>query len=55
VGIAISAGAMFLFSTQQELWQLALGMATAFATASQGFSRITSLFQSGKGEAADSQ
>ncbi len=45
IGVGISVAVLFLFVTQKELWQLALGLATAFATASQDFSKITGLFQ----------
>jgi hypothetical protein len=51
IGVAITASAMFLFATQKEFWQLAIGLAASFATASQSLSKITSVF--GKSNTGD--
>jgi hypothetical protein len=39
VGIAITAIAVFLFATQQELWQLVVAFSSTFATLAQQLSR----------------
>ena len=49
VGVAITVATLFLFITQQELWQLAIGLSGSFATASQNLSKITGVFQKSKG------
>jgi hypothetical protein len=48
LGIAITAVAIFLFITQQEIWHLAVGFASAFATAAQEFSKVQSALGKGK-------
>ena len=45
VGLAITVVALFLFFTQQQLWQLALGFATSFATVAQALSKTGGLFR----------
>jgi hypothetical protein len=50
IGLTITAGAIFLFLTQQQLWQLALGFVSSFATAAQDVTKARSLFKRDKPE-----
>jgi hypothetical protein len=50
IGLTITAGAIFLFMTQQQLWQLALGFVSSFATAAQDVTKARSLFAKEKPE-----
>jgi hypothetical protein len=50
IGLTITAGAIFLFLTQQQLWQLALGFVSTFATATQDITKARTLFAKNKPE-----
>ena len=51
LGLVITVIAIFLFMTQQQLWQLALGFASSFAAAAQDLGRVRSFFGKDKPEA----